>query len=112
MPDRSDQTAAEITDLLNQWADGDRTALDALIPQIGNELRLIARRHMRGEPENHTLQTTALVHEAYLRLLGQHPIRWQNRAQFFAMAARLMRRILVDNARRKQAAEEMAGWFR
>ena len=89
----------DLTQLLLDWGNGDRAALDRLTPAVYEELRRLARRHMSREREGHTLQTTALVHEAYLRLIDQKSARWQNRAQFFAVATRLMRRILIDHAR-------------
>src|SRR5881397_567959 len=91
----------EVTQLLLAWNDGDQTALDRLIPPVHAELRRIARRYMRNERAGHTLQTTALIHEAYLRLIDAAQVRWQNRAHFFAIAARLMRQILVDFARER-----------
>lgn len=94
-----------VTELLREWSGGDREALEKLIPIVYQELRLQAARYLRRENQGHTLQTTALVHEAYLRLIEQRDVRWQNRAHFFAIAARLMRRILVDHARRKHAAK-------
>jgi RNA polymerase sigma-70 factor, ECF subfamily len=87
------------TALLLAWGRGDETALDQLIPLVHDELRRLARRHMAGERVGHTLQATALVNEAYLRLIEVNQVRWQNRAHFFAMASRVMRRILVDAAR-------------
>ena len=87
------------TALLLAWGRGDETALDQLIPLVHHELRQLARRHMAGERPGHTLQATALVNEAYLRLIEVNQVRWQNRAHFFAMASRVMRRILVDAAR-------------
>src|SRR5918994_7834251 len=90
-----------MTELLAAWSDGDRSALDQLAPPVYEELRRMARRHMNRERAGHTLQTTALVNEAYLRLIDQRHVRWQNRAHFFAIAARLMRRILLDDARRR-----------
>ena len=87
------------TTLLLAWGRGDETALDQLIPLVHDELRRLARRHMAGERPGHTLQATALVNEAYLRLIEVNQVRWQNRAHFFAMASRVMRRILVDAAR-------------
>ena len=87
------------TTLLLAWGRGDETALDQLIPLVHDELRQLARRHMAGERPGHTLQATALVNEAYLRLIEVNQVRWQNRAHFFAMASRVMRRILVDAAR-------------
>jgi RNA polymerase sigma factor (TIGR02999 family) len=91
--------AATPTALLLAWGRGDETALDQLIPLVHDELRQLARRHMAGERPGHTLQATALVNEAYLRLIEVNQVRWQNRAHFFAMASRVMRRILVDAAR-------------
>lgn len=90
---------AHVTELLLAWGSGDRVALDELVPIIHEELRRLARHQMRGERDNHTLQTTALVNEAFLRLVDLHRIRWQDRAHFLALSARLMRRILVDHAR-------------
>jgi RNA polymerase sigma factor (TIGR02999 family) len=87
------------TTLLLAWGRGDETALDQLMPLVHDELRQLARRHMAGERPGHTLQATALVNEAYLRLIEVNQVRWQNRAHFFAMASRVMRRILVDAAR-------------
>jgi RNA polymerase sigma factor (TIGR02999 family) len=90
---------AEITHLLKAWSGGDEAALQQLSEHVYAELRRMARRHMRNERAGNTLQTTALVHEVYLRLMGVTRVEWQQRAQFFAMAARMMRRILVDAAR-------------
>jgi RNA polymerase sigma-70 factor (ECF subfamily) len=89
----------EITSLLTAWRTGDETALNRLIPLVYDELRRLARAHMARQPAGHTLQTTALVHEVYLRLLNCRQVSWQDRAHFFAVVARLMRRILVDVAR-------------
>jgi RNA polymerase sigma factor (TIGR02999 family) len=89
----------EITRLLLAWGDGDESALAALTPLVYKELRRRAHRYMNGEHAGHTLQTTALVNEAYLRLVSARHVRWQNRAHFFAVSAELMRRILVDFAR-------------
>ena len=94
----SDQ-AADVTKLLLAWNQGDRSALDRLMPVVYDELRRLARRHMRSENPGHTLQATALVNDAYLRLVDQTRVNWQNRTQFFAVAAQVMRRILVDHAR-------------
>src|ERR671938_444017 len=94
-----------VTQLLREWSGGDREALDKLLPLVYEELRRQAARHLRRERPGHTLQTTALVHEAYLRLVEQKGVRWQSRAHFFAICARLMRRILVDHARRRRAAK-------
>lgn len=93
-----------VTQLLLDWRAGDAAALDALIPFVYGELRRIARAHMRREQAGHTLQTTALINEAYLRLIDQK-VSWQNRAHFFGVAARLMRQILVDHARAQYAAK-------
>lgn len=89
----------EITELLLAWNRGDRSALDQLIPLVHKELHRLAKHYMRQERAGHTLQTTALVNEAYLRLIDSSKVRWQNRAHFFAVSAQLMRRILVDFAR-------------
>ena len=89
----------EVTQLLQAWSGGDRTALDRLIPLVHAELHRVAKRYMSRERAGHTLQTTALISEAYLRLIDAQEVRWQNRAHFFAIAARLMRQILVDFAR-------------
>lgn len=95
----------EITALLQRWSNGDRVALERLTPLVYAELHQLARRAMRGERDDHTLQTTALVNEAFIRLVGQDRVRWQTRAQFAAVAAQAMRRILVDEARRRHAAK-------
>ena len=101
-------TQKSITQLLVAWSDGDRAALDELVPLVHSELRRIARNYMRGERKGHTLQTTALVNEAYVRLVDQKQVRWQNRAHFLAIASELMRRILVDYARRRQSQKRGA----
>jgi RNA polymerase sigma factor (TIGR02999 family) len=95
--------SAAITDLLRAWSGGDGTALEQLADQVYNELRRMARRYMKNERQANTLQTTALVHEVYLRLVDVTKVEWQERAQFFAMAAQMMRRILVDAARKRSA---------
>jgi RNA polymerase sigma-70 factor (ECF subfamily) len=92
-------TPEAVTQLLAEWQKGDQNALDRLLPLVYGELRAIARRYLSRESAGHTLQSTALVHEAYIKLLGQKGIRWQNRAHFFGIAAQMMRRILVDHAR-------------
>ena len=97
-----DPAAPSITELLLAWNDGDPDALDRLIPLVERELHRLAHRHLSGEASGHPLQTTALVNEAYLRLIDGSRIRWQSRAHFFAVSARLMRRILVDVARARQ----------
>ncbi len=89
----------EVTQLLVAWSNGDQSALDRLVPLVHDELRRLAHRYMGREHSGHTLQTTALVNEAYLRLIDAGNVRWQNRAHFFAISANLMRRILVDYAR-------------
>jgi RNA polymerase sigma factor (TIGR02999 family) len=89
--------------LLEQWGQGDPQALEQLTPLVYGELHRLARQYLRRERPDHTLQSTALVNEAYLRLVGQHNMRWQNRAQFFGIAAQLIRRILVDYARSRFA---------
>src|SRR5437016_5206757 len=95
----------EVTQLLLDWSDGDRTVIDRLMPVVYDELRRLARYHMGREHLGHTLQTTALVNEAYLRLIDQRSVKWQNRAHFFGIASQIMRRILVDHARRRQLAK-------
>ena len=99
----------DVTALLLAWGDGDESALARLIPIVHDELHRIARACMAGEKGDHTLQATALVNEAYLRLIGTQSMNWQNRAHFLAMAARLMRRILVDFARSKQYQKRGGG---
>lgn len=94
-----------VTSLLVRWRDGDRAALDQLMPLVYGELRRIAQHYLRQERPDHTLQSTALVNEAYLRMVGQDLPHWQNRAHFFAVAAHLMRQILVDHARARRAAK-------
>ena len=94
-----------VSELLGRWRAGDQDALDALVPLIYNELHDLAHHYLRGERSGHTLQTTALVHEAYLRLTQQGPFQTQNREHFIAIAARLMRQILVDYARSHRAAK-------
>jgi RNA polymerase sigma factor (TIGR02999 family) len=95
--------------LLAQLTNGDQRAVDQLMPLVYDELRRIAGAHLRKEPDGHTLQSTALVHEAYLRLVDQRNSGWRNRAHFFAIASRMMRRILVDHARGQHAAKRGAG---
>src|SRR6266851_5902571 len=98
-----------VTELLRRWRQGDSTALEKLLPLVYHELRRIAERQLRRERPNHTLQPTELVHEVYLKLVDQHSIDWQNRAQFFGVAAQLIRRILVDHVRTQRAAKRGAG---
>jgi RNA polymerase sigma factor (TIGR02999 family) len=95
------QPSGEVSLLLRAWSEGDRGALDRLTPIVYEELRHLAKRYMRRERSGHSLQTTALVNEAYLRLVDYKNMRWQNRAHFFAVSAQAMRRILVDHARRR-----------
>lgn len=99
----------EVTQLLMDWSSGDQTALDKLIPLVHHELRRMAHHYMARESPDHTLQTTALVNDAYLRLIDQKRTHWQNRAQFFGIAAQLMRRILVDHARSHAYAKRGGG---
>ena len=98
-----------MTELLLAWGRGDRSALDELVPIVHQELRRLARLQMRGERDNHTLQTTALVNEAFIRLVDLRRIRWQDRAHFLALSARLMRRILVDHARSRNYRKRGGG---
>jgi RNA polymerase sigma factor (TIGR02999 family) len=98
-----------VTQLLLAWSKGDRAALEDLLPVVYGELRRIAGRYLRHERPGHTLQPTALVHEAYVKLVDQRHAQWQNRAQFFGVAAQLMRRILVDHARAHAAAKRGGG---
>jgi RNA polymerase sigma-70 factor (ECF subfamily) len=93
-------TVSDVTKLLRAWSGGDQNALESLTPIVYEELRRLARRHMRRERPGHSLQTTALVNEAYMRLVDYKRMQWQNRAHFFAVSAQLMRRILVEHARR------------
>ena len=103
--DKSD----EATGLLTGWCAGDRAALDRLLPLVYDELRAIAARHLDRERPDHTLQPTALVHEAYLRLIDQRQVDWRNRAQFLGIAAEMMRRILVNHARERAALKRGGG---
>ena len=109
MPDPS---PSEITQLLQAWGGGDAKALDRLTPVVYDELRRMARRYIRRENPDNSLQATALVHEAYLKLVDAKVAQWQDRAHFFAVSARLMRRILVDAARTKDAAKRGGGAVR
>ena len=102
----------QITGLLEAIGDGDRGAADQLLPLVYEELRALARRQMAREPPGHTLQPTALVHEAYLRLLGNQPADWNGRGHFFCAAAQAMRRILVERARRCERQKHGGGWQR
>ena len=102
-------SAHQITQLLAQWSDGQETAERELMRLVVPEMRKLARHCLGRERPNHTLQPTALVNEAYLRLVDQRTVRWQDRSHFFAMTARIMRNILVDHARRKLRAKRQAG---
>ncbi|SRR6266508_3023316 len=106
-PSRQDVTA-----LLRAWRNGDDEALARLTPLVYDELHRLASRYMRGENAGHTLQTTALMNEAYIKLVDSKRVQWQNRAHFFAIAAQLMRRILVDFVRRRQYQKRGGGWQR
>ncbi|HEX5230186.1 MAG TPA: sigma-70 family RNA polymerase sigma factor [Bryobacteraceae bacterium] len=106
MSNPSDQ---DVTQLLIQWSRGDSAALEALVPLVYDELRRLAQLYLSREKPGHTLSSTALVHEAYLRLVRQTDVTWQNRAHFFAVAARMMRRILVDHARKHAYAKRGGG---
>ena len=99
----------QVTELLVEWSNGDKAALDKLMPLIHEELRRLAHRYMRRERGGHTLQTTALVNEAYVRLVNRKRVHWENRAHFFAIAAELMRTILVDHARSHGYAKRGGG---
>ena len=100
---------SEVTQLLQQWSDGRQDALDRLLPQIYAQLRRLAASYLRRERRDHTLQATALIHEAFVKLIDQRAVRWQSRAHFFGIAAQAMRRILVDHARAHQAAKRGDG---
>jgi len=102
----------DVTRLLSDWSNGDRRALDELLPLVYDELRHLANAYLKRERDGHTLQSTALVHEAFLRLVNQHDVQWQGRAHFFGIAAQMIRRILVDHARAQRAAKRGAGAVR
>ena len=99
----------EITQLLAEWSDGNQSALDELYPLVYEELHRLARRYMSRERKGHTLQTTALINEAYVRLVDQRNVHWANRSHFFAISAQIMRRILIDHARRHAYAKRGGG---
>jgi len=105
----SEDSRNDISELLVAWGDGDEAAIERLMPLVYDELKRLAHRYMRGERVGHTLQTTALVNEAYLRLAKWKDVHWQNRAQFFAVSAQMMRRILVDFARERQYQKRGGG---
>jgi RNA polymerase sigma-70 factor (ECF subfamily) len=98
-------TADHLTDLLIEWREGDKAALDKLTPLVYDELRRIAHRYVQHERNGHTLQTTALVNEAFVRLAGSEKVAWQSRAHFFAVTAQVMRHLLIDHARRRSYAK-------
>ena len=100
---------SQVTQLLINWSSGDKTALDQLIPLVHAELRRLARRYMARQSPGHTLQTSALINEAYLRLVNQQSVQWQDRAHFFAVSAQIMRNILIDHARKYSYAKRGAG---
>jgi RNA polymerase sigma factor (TIGR02999 family) len=102
-------STGEVTRLLQDLSDGSREALDKLLPLVYEELRRLAHSYLTHERPDHTLQTTALVHEAYLKLIDQHSVNWENRAQFFAISAQAMRRILIDSARRHTSIKRGSG---
>src|SRR6185503_1961694 len=101
--------APDVTQLLSQWSGGDQAALDRLMPLVYGELRRLASSYLRRERSNHTLQSTALVHEAFMRLVNQQDVQWKSRAHFYGIAAQMIRRILVDHARGHQAGKRGSG---
>lgn len=103
------ETTGDVTAMLVAYGGGDRAALDSLLPLVYDELRRVAASYLARERRDHTLQPTALVHEAYMRLINQHSVNWQNRAQFFGLAANMMRRILVNHATARAAAKRGSG---
>jgi RNA polymerase sigma-70 factor (ECF subfamily) len=105
-------SAGEVTGLLRAWSDGDEAALERLVPLVEAELRRLARAYMRGERRDHTLQVTALVNEAFIRLVDARTVRWQDREHFLGIAARLMRRVLVDHARARGYQKRGGGGHR
>jgi RNA polymerase sigma factor (TIGR02999 family) len=109
MSDENNKPAGEVTQLLLRWRGGDEAALTALLPLVYEELRSLARRHLRHERGSHTLQRTALVHEAFLRIVDQKQVDWESRTQFYGIASQMMRRVLVDYARRRSAAKRGDG---
>jgi RNA polymerase sigma factor (TIGR02999 family) len=106
---RHTKTHHEITQLLAEWSDGNQSALDELYPLVYDELHRLARRYMSRERKGHTLQTTALINEAYVRIVDQKNVHWANRSHFFAISAQIMRRILIDHARRHAYANRGGG---
>ncbi len=109
MSDAMSDSDHDVTVLLREWGGGNQQALTDLLPIIYDELRRVAHQYLHREHTDQTLQTTALVHEAYLKLIDQRSVNWQNRAHFFAIAAQAMRRILIDNARRRTAGKRGKG---
>jgi RNA polymerase sigma factor (TIGR02999 family) len=105
-------SSTDVTLLLKRYSNGDQNALAELIPQIYKELHRLASCYLQGERVDHTLQTTALVHEAYFRLVDQNHVEWTNRSHFFGVAAQMMRRILVDHARKHHASKRGSSWTR
>jgi RNA polymerase sigma factor (TIGR02999 family) len=108
----SPEPARDVTQLLASWSQGDNSALDRLLPLVYGELRRLAASYLRRERLNHTLQSTALVHEAFMRLMKQQDVQWQSRAHFYGIAAQMIRRILVDYARSQHAEKRGAGAIR
>jgi RNA polymerase sigma factor (TIGR02999 family) len=109
MTQMTDEAGGHVTELLQSWKQGNENALQDLLPLVYNELRRLAHYHLRSERPDHTLQSTALVHEAYMRMMGQPPGQFQNRAHFIAIASRLMRQVLVDYARERRAGKRDGG---
>ncbi len=105
----AEDSRGEVTELLRHWTQGDEKALEDLVPLVYKELRRLAHYHLQSERPDHTLQSTALVHEAYLRLIGSEPVHLQNRGHFIAVASRLMRQVLVDYARERRAGKRNGG---
>jgi len=112
MSDRTPEPSVDVTVLLREWQTGDRAALDRLIPLVYEELHVIASRHMAREWRTGSVETTGLVNEAYMKLVDQRRVDWQNRAHFFAIAAQVMRRILLDHAKRRLRAKRGGGAVR
>ena len=107
--DMAEDRSGQVTELLQHWRQGDEKALHALVPLVYKELRRLAHYHLQSERPDHTLQSAALVHEAYLRLMGAQPVDLQNRAHFIGVASRLMRQVLIDYARERKAAKRDGG---
>ena len=103
--------AGNITQLLLKWSEGDQSALDQLMPLVYDELRQLARSYLRRRGNHHSMQPTALVNEAYLRMVNQREVNWRNRAQFFGLAAKMMRNLLVDHVRERRAAKRGGGQY-